>query len=96
MSARAASKKANKKPQPPTPDAIAMGELFASLRSDRGVTQAELAARVGVHRNTIYNIERGADLPLSLYFQLCMALQTDPTQFFKLMIKAGGAYDAEG
>ena len=43
-------------------------------RSDRGMTQTELAKLVGVRRETIYNLENGKYNP-SLYMSVTSMLQ---------------------
>jgi transcriptional regulator with XRE-family HTH domain len=35
-----------------------LGARLAQIRGQRGLTQPELAAKVGVHKNTIFNIEK--------------------------------------
>ncbi|OGJ62971.1 hypothetical protein A3A67_04540 [Candidatus Peribacteria bacterium RIFCSPLOWO2_01_FULL_51_18] len=53
------------------------------LRFERGMTQEELALRVGVSRQTIMSIERGATNPsILLAFKVSMALQTQVTEVF--------------
>jgi transcriptional regulator with XRE-family HTH domain len=39
--------------------AAALAKNLARLRSERGLSQEELAAKVGVHRNTIHRYESG-------------------------------------
>ena len=44
-------------------------------RKQRGLSQAELAKKVGVSRNSISSIERGEYIPsLETAFELCIAL----------------------
>jgi len=45
-----------------------------TLREQAGLTQGQLAERVGVHRNTVYNWENGAGLPTALFLRVCAAL----------------------
>ncbi len=55
------------------------------LRFDRGMTQEELALRVGVSRQTIMSIERGATNPsVLLAFKISMALQCPVTEAFQV------------
>jgi putative transcriptional regulator len=55
------------------------------LRFDRGMTQEELALRVGVSRQTIMSIERGATNPsVLLAFKVSMALQAPVTEVFQV------------
>ncbi len=55
------------------------------LRFDRGMTQEELALRVGVSRQTIMSIERGATNPsVLLAYKVAMALQAPLTEVFQM------------
>ncbi len=55
------------------------------LRFERGMTQEELALRVGVSRQTIMSIERGATNPsVLLAYKLAMALQSPVTEVFQM------------
>lgn len=47
------------------------------LRERAGMSQDELAGRLGVHRNTVYNWERGAGLGTVLFLRICTALDAD-------------------
>ncbi|MEL7540276.1 MAG: helix-turn-helix transcriptional regulator [Pseudomonadota bacterium] len=53
-----------------------MKNNIKSLRGERGWSQAELASRVGVSRNSIISIENGRFAPsLSLAFELSIAFE---------------------
>jgi putative transcriptional regulator len=55
------------------------------LRFERGMTQEELALRVGVSRQTVMSIERGATNPsVLLAFKIAMALQFPVTEVFQM------------
>ncbi len=55
------------------------------LRFERGMTQEELALRVGVSRQSIMSIERGATNPsVLLAFKISMALQIPVTEAFEV------------
>lgn len=55
------------------------------LRFERGMTQEELALRVGVSRQTIMSIERGATNPsVLLAYKVAMALQSQVTEVFQM------------
>ena len=55
------------------------------LRFERGMTQEELALRVGVSRQTIMSIERGTTNPsVLLAYKVSMALQTPVTEVFRM------------
>ncbi|MBQ9839458.1 MAG: helix-turn-helix transcriptional regulator [Oscillospiraceae bacterium] len=70
-------------------------------RSDRGMTQTELAKLVGVRRETIYNLENGKYNPsLSLAWKIAevfeasiedvFTVQLDPT-FMRKLAQMGGS-----
>lgn len=70
-------------------------------RSDRGMTQTELAKLVGVRRETIYNLENGRYNPsLSLAWKIAevfeasiedvFTVQLDPT-FMRKLAQMGGS-----
>jgi transcriptional regulator with XRE-family HTH domain len=42
-----------------------MGEMVRQRRVDRGMSIADFAVAAGVHRNTVWNIERGLVVPTS-------------------------------
>jgi XRE family transcriptional regulator, regulator of sulfur utilization len=53
-----------------------VGERVARLRDERGLTQAELASKAGVFRETLADIERGASQPkLETLMRLAAALR---------------------
>jgi putative transcriptional regulator len=55
------------------------------LRFDRGMTQEELALRVGVSRQTVMSIERGATNPsVLLAYKVALALQAPVTEVFQM------------
>jgi putative transcriptional regulator len=55
------------------------------LRFDRNMTQEELALRVGVSRQTIMSIERGATNPsVLLAYKIALALQAPVTEVFSM------------
>ncbi len=55
------------------------------LRFERGMTQEELALRVGVSRQTIMSIERGATNPsVLLAYMIAMALGNPVTEVFSV------------
>jgi putative transcriptional regulator len=56
-----------------------IGQNVHRLRERRGLTQAELAARVGVHRVTVAALEGGRKAPsLELLEQLARVLRVRP------------------
>jgi transcriptional regulator with XRE-family HTH domain len=55
---------------------VDFGERLASLRQERGLTQAELAGRVGVHPSQVHRYEAGSAEPtLGVLRGLALALQ---------------------
>lgn len=55
------------------------------LRFERGMTQEELALRVGVSRQTVMSIERGATNPsVLLAFKIAIALQVSLPEVFQM------------
>ena len=55
------------------------------LRFERNMTQEELALRVGVSRQTVMSIERGATNPsVLLAYKIAMALQIPVTEVFQV------------
>jgi putative transcriptional regulator len=65
-----------------------VSELIVHLRAERtarNLTQAELAALVGVSRKTINTVENGVFIPsTSLALKLALALDTTVHQLFEL------------
>ncbi len=54
-------------------------------RADHGLTQAELAARVGVSRKTINTVENGVFVPSTIVaLRLAKALATSVERLFEL------------
>jgi transcriptional regulator with XRE-family HTH domain len=51
---------------PLDPEIVALGKVIARLREDRGLSQADLAARVGISQPTLSRFERGAGKPDAL------------------------------
>jgi putative transcriptional regulator len=65
--------------------ATSLHNTIRRLRFDRGMTQEELALRVGVSRQTIMSIERGATNPsVLLAFKISTALQAPVTEVFQM------------
>ena len=56
-------------------DSLVLKNKLREMRAERGLSQAQLAAMVGVSRNTISSIETGQFTPTAkLALVLCMAL----------------------
>lgn len=62
-----------------TEDAQAIGEHIKEARQTAGLTQADLAERLGVSRVHIANYERGSKWPnVKMLVRICKALETSP------------------
>ena len=65
-------------------DAAQFGALLLQLRESRGLTQAELAAKAGLHQRAISKMEQGINLPtMGTAFKLADALEVDVNDFRK-------------
>ena len=65
---------------------VALALQLRLLRIEAGLSQDELAARLGVHRNTVYHWERGCGLPTVLFLKACMVLNADAARILKAVI----------
>lgn len=68
--------------------ALTLGEIVARnlrrIRQQRGLTQEELAHRVGINRNYVGMIERCENSPtVDMIERLCKVLRTDPASLFE-------------
>ena len=62
-------------------DCTSVGGFIAELRKEKGLTQAELAERVGVTGGAVSKWERGRSYPdLDMLLRLCDALHATPDQ----------------
>jgi len=69
----------------------AFGRAVRHLRQDRGMTQAELAARLGLGRTSITNLEKGQQSPpLSMLPDIASALGVDPLRLIVSAVDGGG------
>jgi transcriptional regulator with XRE-family HTH domain len=65
----------------PTPDEKAFGRKLQEIRKRRGLSQAEVAQRLGIHQSLISQYERGyLRLHGALLVRLAQVLQTTPDQ----------------
>lgn len=54
---------------------LTIGEVLARARKRRGVSQRELAARIGIHQPTLAQLERGRHIPtIGTVQRICGAL----------------------
>lgn len=73
------------------------GTLLKQLRKDSGITQEELAFRVGLARNYISLLERGVKSPtLTVFLRLCIALKRLPEDVMAEIYKRIVREEAEG
>lgn len=73
----------------------AFGRAIRQLRQDRGMTQAELAARLNLGRTSITNLEKGQQSPpLSMLPEIASALGVDPVRLVEAATHDGGSGEA--
>ncbi len=59
------------------------------LREKAGLTQEELAARCGIHRTYVSQLERALKTPtIRLLWQICVPLNITPADFISLVEKS--------
>jgi transcriptional regulator with XRE-family HTH domain len=73
------------------------GRAVRQLRQERGMTQAELAARLSLGRTSITNLEKGQQSPpLSMLPEIASALGVDPLRLIASAVRDDGGSDAGG
>jgi transcriptional regulator with XRE-family HTH domain len=73
----------------------AFGRAVRDLRHERGMTQAELAARLSLSRTSITNLEKGQQSPpLSMLPEIASALGTDPLRLIASAVRGSGSAEA--
>ena len=73
----------------------AFGRAVRRLRQERGMTQAELAARLGLGRTSVTNLEKGQQSPpLSMLPEIARALGVDPLHLIAIAVRPGGRAEA--
>jgi transcriptional regulator with XRE-family HTH domain len=71
------------------------GRAVRQLRQERGMTQAELAARLSLGRTSITNLEKGQQSPpLSMLPEIASALGVDPVRLIAGAVRDGDSADA--
>jgi transcriptional regulator with XRE-family HTH domain len=71
------------------------GRAVRRLRQERGMTQAELAARLSLGRTSITNLEKGQQSPpLSMLPEIASALGVDPLCLIANAVRIGGSAEA--
>jgi transcriptional regulator with XRE-family HTH domain len=69
---------------------IGLGQAVRKVRTERGLSQEELALETGIHRNYIGGIERGERSPtVALVIRLGNALEIEPAELFALAERMG-------
>ena len=63
---------------------MSFGERLRSARKDAGLTQRELAKRIGMESSSICNWEKGRSIPyVDTIGSICGVLHVDPAYFFE-------------
>lgn len=67
---------------------LLLGANIRSVRLDRGLTQGDLAAAIGLDRSSIANIERGRQkVPLYAFTLLTEVLSQDPAELLPRIVR---------
>jgi transcriptional regulator with XRE-family HTH domain len=53
-----------------------LGAAIRARRLGAGLTQEQLAVKVGLHRNSVNRYEHGDDMPIMAFVRMCVALGT--------------------
>ena len=73
-----------------------IGQRIAALRREAGLTQEELAERVGSSKNTISRVEMGHErASLQRLMEIADALKVDVREFFASLVDEGDPRDAD-
>lgn len=67
----------------------ALGAAIRARRLDKGLTQEQLAAKVGLHRNSVNRYEGGDDMPVMAFVRLCVALGTPAAEVLEEVMNGG-------
>jgi DNA-binding XRE family transcriptional regulator len=66
---------------------VKVGEIIRRRRKELGLTQTDLAEKVGSSKQCIYYYEKGTrGLTMSLFFKICDALHLDPNEIQEQVI----------
>jgi transcriptional regulator with XRE-family HTH domain len=81
----------------PLPDDKAFGARLKELRKKRGVTQVDLAQKLGIHQSLISQYEHGSvRLHGALIVRFAQALQATPDQILTLQTESTEADNGNG
>ena len=65
-----------------------MAELLRELRAQAGLTQADVAPRIGRPQNRVSDFERGGRrIDVIEFIDYCKALGKDPTEIFSDLVR---------
>jgi len=64
-----------------------MGWVLAQLRDKKGMTQAELAKRIGVHISTLSKYENLGRIPEDIFLRMCEELDEHPDAVIEVNLK---------
>ena len=77
-------------------DHQAVGLEISKLREEQGLSQIDLAADIGVNKNTIGAMERGeSDFGISRLISVCEALQASPNDLLPDRLSRGDTLSAD-
>jgi len=76
--------------------ATALSHELRRRRRDRGLTQAELAERAGVHETYVSQLERAVNVPsVDIALALCEALGAEVGPFFEQVRRLADEYSKD-
>lgn len=87
------AKQPRKQTRTETPKAAALrlSMVVAHARKSAGISQQQLAERLGVHHNTVWGWEHGKPLSLEMFFRLCDAIAVKPDEMIRRMVMANNS-----
>jgi transcriptional regulator with XRE-family HTH domain len=67
---------------------FSLGRIIAARRQKAGLSQEDLAAKAGIHRTYVSQLERGLKSPtINVLARVAAALDTRPSQLLRLLEK---------
>jgi transcriptional regulator with XRE-family HTH domain len=64
---------------------FAVSNYFKELRYAENLSQSEVSAESGLHRNTIFNIENSKNFEIQTLFQLCDFYQIPASELLSII-----------